>query len=71
MHRCNVLPQGLHNAEAAAAHADFLLQQYTRRQLILADLKHCAAALLSSNQLKYSHVATTNASLVAEAAKVR
>jgi hypothetical protein len=63
--------QGLHNAEAVVAHADFLLQQYLRRQILLSEIKDNAAALLLSNQEKFSHVATVNAGLVADAAKVR
>lgn len=63
--------QGMHNKDAVAAHADYLLQQYIRRQRILEEINERAAALVSSNNQKFAHVAAVNAGLVSDAAKVR
>jgi hypothetical protein len=62
--------QGKHNQLAVVAHADFLLHQYIRRQILLSQMNEKIAAVHSSNAQKYSHVAAVNAGLAAEAAKV-
>jgi len=64
------LLQGKHNAEAVVAHANFLLQQYVRREMLIAEINENVATLHASLDHKFSHVGATNAALVAEVAKV-
>ncbi len=51
-------------------HADFLLHQYIKRQILLVEINEKIATSHAANFQKFSHVAAVNAGLAAEAAKV-
>ena len=64
------LSQGKHNADAVVAHAHLLLQQYLRRQILLAEINENLATLYASLDQKFTHVGAANAALMDEVAKV-
>ena len=65
------LSQGKHNADAVVEHAHLLLQQYIRRQILLADINENVATLHASLDQKLTHVGAATAALMDEVAKVR
>ncbi len=63
--------QGLHNADAAVQHADFLLQRYITRQQLLARMNDVVTALLAGAANQLLHVSEVNAGLGERASEVR